>query len=145
MLFKVIYILWIYSPPMLPWCLSGKEPTCRCRRLRFDSWVGKIPRRWKWYPLEIIHGNETGVGSPRGSSWPRNQTGISCIAVRFFTNWATREAQTRQKKQVERGRKGDKKKLKLKLRECYIGKKSREQAIQEREWVCCVYWCWKAV
>ena len=49
--FKAIYILWIYSPPVLPWCLSGKEPTCRCRRLRFDSWVGKIPQRWKWSPI----------------------------------------------------------------------------------------------
>jgi len=28
----------------------------------------------------------------RGSSWPRNWTGISCIASRFFTSWATREA-----------------------------------------------------
>ena len=28
----------------------------------------------------------------RGSSWPRNQTGVSCIASRFFTSWATREA-----------------------------------------------------
>ena len=27
-----------------------------------------------------------------GSSWPRNQTGVSCIAGRFFTNWAIREA-----------------------------------------------------
>ena len=27
----------------------------------------------------------------RGSSWPRNQTQVSCIAGRFFTNWATRE------------------------------------------------------
>ena len=27
-----------------------------------------------------------------GSSWPRNQTGISCIAGGFFTNWAIREA-----------------------------------------------------
>ena len=26
-----------------------------------------------------------------GSSWPRNQTGVSCIAGRFFTNWAIRE------------------------------------------------------
>ena len=26
------------------------------------------------------------------SSWSRNQTGVSCIAGRFFTNWATREA-----------------------------------------------------
>ena len=28
-----------------------------------------------------------------GSFWLRNQTGLSCIAVRFFTNWAMREAQ----------------------------------------------------
>ena len=28
----------------------------------------------------------------RGSFWPRNQTGVSCIAGRFFTSWATREA-----------------------------------------------------
>ena len=26
-----------------------------------------------------------------GSSWPRNQTRVSCIACRFFTNWAIRE------------------------------------------------------
>ena len=28
---------------------------------------------------------------PSGSSWPRNQTGVSCIAGGFFTNWAIRE------------------------------------------------------
>ena len=28
----------------------------------------------------------------RGSSWPRGQTGVCCIAGRFFTNWAMREA-----------------------------------------------------
>ena len=28
------------------------------------------------------------------SSWPRNQTGVSCIASRFFTNWAIRKAPT---------------------------------------------------
>ena len=27
-----------------------------------------------------------------GSSWPRNQTSISCLAGGFFTSWATREA-----------------------------------------------------
>ena len=27
----------------------------------------------------------------RGSSWPRDQTQVSCIAGRFFTIWATRE------------------------------------------------------
>ena len=30
--------------------------------------------------------------SSRESSQPRNQTGVSCIAGRFFTSWATREA-----------------------------------------------------
>ena len=29
----------------------------------------------------------------RGTSQPRNQTRVSCIAGRFFTGWATREAQ----------------------------------------------------
>ena len=36
----------------------------------------------------------TGVGSlsfSSGSSQPRSQTGFSCIAGRFFTNWAIRE------------------------------------------------------
>ena len=28
----------------------------------------------------------------RGSSQPRNRTGVSCIAGGFFTNWATKEA-----------------------------------------------------
>ena len=28
----------------------------------------------------------------RGTSWPRDQTGVSCIGGRFFTNWATQEA-----------------------------------------------------
>ena len=27
-----------------------------------------------------------------GSSWPKNQTRVSCIAGRFFTNWAIRKA-----------------------------------------------------
>ena len=29
----------------LPWCLSGKETACLCRRHGFDPWVGKI--RWR--------------------------------------------------------------------------------------------------
>ena len=32
------------------------------------------------------------ISFSRGSSWPRNQTWISCIAGRFFIIWATREA-----------------------------------------------------
>ena len=39
------------------------------------------PRKLEWvaYPFS------------RGSSWPRNQTGVSCIAGRLFTSWAIRE------------------------------------------------------
>ena len=33
--------------------------------------------------------------SSGASSWPRKQTGVSCIADRFFTSWATREAPRR--------------------------------------------------
>ena len=32
------------------------------------------------------------ISFSRGSSWPRDRTGISCSADRFFTFWATREA-----------------------------------------------------
>ena len=28
---------------------------------------------------------------PKGSSWPRNWTGVSCTADRFFTSWAIRK------------------------------------------------------
>ena len=48
-----------------------------------------------WILYQLSH-----KGSPRilewvarGSSQPRNWTRIPCIASRFFTNWATREAQ----------------------------------------------------
>ena len=34
----------------------------------------------------------------RGSSWPRDWTQVSCLAGRFFTNWARREAQTKNRK-----------------------------------------------
>ena len=32
------------------------------------------------------------ISSSRGSSWPRNQTHVSCVGGRCFTFWATREA-----------------------------------------------------
>ena len=35
-----------------------------------------------------------GISFFRGSSWPRDQTPISCTAGRFFTVWATRETQS---------------------------------------------------
>ena len=47
------------------------------------------------YGLWDSPGQNTGVGSlpfSRGSSQPRDWTQVSCIADRFFTSWATREA-----------------------------------------------------
>ena len=52
----------------------------------------------KWFLYQLSH-----QGRPRilewvtypfssGSSWPRNQTGVFCIASRFFSNWTIREA-----------------------------------------------------
>ena len=32
------------------------------------------------------------ISSSKGSSWPRDQTWVSCVAGRFFTVWATKEA-----------------------------------------------------
>ena len=59
-----------------------------------ESNQGLLHSRWILYQLSY-------QGSPRilewvaypfskGSSQPRNQTGASCIAGRFFTSWATR-------------------------------------------------------
>ena len=56
----------------LPWCFSGKEFTCQCRRSRFNPWVRKIPWRRKWKPTPIFlpgksHGQRNLVGySPWG-------------------------------------------------------------------------------
>ena len=38
----------------IPWCLSGKESNCQCRRGTFNSWVRKIPWRRKWPPTSIF-------------------------------------------------------------------------------------------
>ena len=65
-------------------------------QLRDWTQAGLLHFRWILYQLSH-------KGSPQilewiaypfssRSSWPRNQTGISCIAGRFFTNWAIWEA-----------------------------------------------------
>ena len=46
-----------YLAPILlspPGWLSGKEPTCQCKRHGFDPWVGKIPWRRKWQPTLVF-------------------------------------------------------------------------------------------
>ena len=53
-----------------------------CRRILYQLSHQGSPRILEWvaYPFS------------RGSSWPRNQTRVSCIEDRFLTSWTTREA-----------------------------------------------------
>ena len=51
---------------LLKW-LSGKEPSCQCRRCKFDPWVRKIPWRRKWQAIPVFlpgksHGQRSLVG-----------------------------------------------------------------------------------
>ena len=60
------------------WC-SGKKSTCqwrRCKRLRFDPWVRKIPWNSKWNRTPIFlpgkfHGQRSLVGS---HPWDRKES-----------------------------------------------------------------------
>ena len=53
----------------------------RCGQILYQLSHKGSPRILEWvaYPFSS------------GSSWPRNRTGVSCIAGGFFTNWAIRE------------------------------------------------------
>ena len=62
---------------------QGSNPGLpHCRRIPYQLSHHGRPRILEWvaYPFS------------RGSSWPRNWTGVFCIAGGFFTSWATREA-----------------------------------------------------
>ena len=63
---------------------QGSNPGfLHCRWILYQLSFKGSPRILEWldYPFS------------RGSSQPRNRTGISCIASVFFTNWAIRKAQ----------------------------------------------------
>ena len=58
---------------------QGSNPGLpHCRQIPYQLSHQGSPRILEWvaYPFS------------RGSSWPWNQTGVSCIAGEFFTNWA---------------------------------------------------------
>ena len=62
---------------------QGSNPGLpHCRQILYQLSLKGSPRILKWvaYPFSS------------GSSWPRNQTGVSCIAGGFLTNRAIREA-----------------------------------------------------
>ena len=64
---------------------QGSNPGIpHCRQILYQLNHKGHPRILEWvaYPFSS------------GSSWPRNQMGISCIPGGFFTNWAMREALT---------------------------------------------------
>ena len=91
---------------LCPWNFLGQNTGMGSRTLRQGifptqgSNQGLLHCRWILYHL-----SQGILGSLRilewvaypfsnGSSLPTNQTGVSCIASRFFTSWATREAQS---------------------------------------------------
>ena len=60
---------------------------------------GLLHCRWILYQLShkgsprILEYSSIAYPFPSGSFWPRNWTRVSCVAGRFFTNWAIMEAQ----------------------------------------------------
>ena len=72
----------------IPTWLSGKEPTCQCRRPRrrgFDPRVRKIPWRRKWQPTQVgkSHGQRS-LGSPQLSGWARSHVRTRVVRQAFL-------------------------------------------------------------
>ena len=62
---------------------QGSNPgLLHCRRILYQLSHKGSPRILEWVAFPFS----------RWSSWPRNRIWVSCIAGRFFTNWAIREA-----------------------------------------------------
>ena len=99
----ICYIYTIYSdfPPSrisalvhLNFSYRKEHESIRCS-VMFDSlWPHGLSLAWLLCPWDSS-GRNTGMGIHSflqwGSSWPRDWTGVSCIAGRFFTIWATRK------------------------------------------------------
>ena len=84
---------------------SSKEPACqyrRCKRSRFDPWVGKIPWKKKWQPtLVFLSGESHGQRSLAGySAWGckesdttewlntyAHSTSINCLIHHLINQW----------------------------------------------------------
>ena len=59
--------------------LNSRFP--HCRWILYQLSHQRSPKILEWVAYPFF----------RGSSWPRDRTGVSYIAVGFFTSWATRE------------------------------------------------------
>ena len=72
------------NPSFLQGIFPTQEPNRglpHCRQILYWLSHKRSPRIQVAYPFS------------RRSSWPRNQTGVSCISGGFFTSWGTREVQ----------------------------------------------------
>ena len=90
-------LLWII--PEDPRRHSGKESACqyrRCKRCRFNSWVGKIPWSRKWQPtpvflLKKFHGQKslTGYGPWESQRVRHNMNHPSVLQYEGFHHYFT--------------------------------------------------------
>ena len=87
-----IFVLcpWYKAEHLWPWYRAPHSPIF----LFMDQIFGLLtPCSWLTLCDPIGQNTITGrLSLLQGSSWPRNQTGVSCIAGRLFTNSALREA-----------------------------------------------------
>ena len=85
-----------------PWNSPGQNTAVRSCSLLQGIFPTQGSNPGLWHCRQILC-QLSPKGSPRILEWvaypfsyrssqPRNQTGVSCIAGRFFTSWATREA-----------------------------------------------------
>ena len=96
-----------------PWTIQGIQLYRLCNSPGQNPGVGSLSLLQQIFPTQgsnpgLLHCRQilyklSHKGSPRilewvaypfssGSSWPGNQTGVSCIAGGFFTSWAMRDA-----------------------------------------------------
>ena len=85
---------WSGYPPPFPGDLPNPGIEPRSPALQVDSLYLSQEQLTQGLPLSRKAQEHEWAAYPfsRGSSKPRNQTGVSRIAGGFFTNWATREA-----------------------------------------------------
>ena len=82
---------WLSLLPLgFPWCLSGKEFICQCkrhRRRRFNPWIGKIPWRREWQPTLVLPGKFHGQRSLVGYSPWKQRVGYDWMIEHTHAIW----------------------------------------------------------
>ena len=77
----LFFLVWLSLASLqgLPRWLNGQASACKCRRCRFDPWVGKIPWRRTWQPTPVfLPGESHGQRSLAGySPWGRKELGMT--------------------------------------------------------------------